>query len=76
MPTSPLSKTLQEYGTLFTNVKFIDGPTGHFNGHTSAITGKYTTSTLSLRDNPPFPTVLSYIVNITRLYMRQKMLGG
>ena len=57
MPTSPLSKTLQEYGTLFTNVKFIDGPTGHFNGHTSAITGQHTTSTLSLRDNPPFPTV-------------------
>lgn len=57
MPTSPLSKTLQEYGTLFTNVKFIDGPTGHFNGHTSAITGQHTNSTLSLRDNPPFPTV-------------------
>lgn len=57
MPNSPLSKTLQEYGTLFTNVKFIDGPTGHFNGHTSAITGQHTTSTLSLRDNPPFPTV-------------------
>ena len=57
MPASPLSKTLQEYGTLFTNIKFSDGPTGHFNGHTSAITGQHTNSNLSLRTNPPMPTV-------------------
>lgn len=57
MPSSPLSKTLQEYGTLFTNIKFSDGPTGHFNGHTSAITGQHTNSNLSLRTNPPMPTV-------------------
>jgi len=57
MPNSPLPKALQEYGTLFTNVKFSQGPTGHFNGHTSAITGHHTTDNLSLRTNPPYPTV-------------------
>jgi len=57
MPGSPLPKALQEYGTLFTNIKFSDGPTGHFNGHASAITGQHTTENLSLRTNPPFPTV-------------------
>lgn len=57
MPSSPLPKTLQEYGTLFTGMKFTHGPTGHFNGHTTAITGQHTTENLSLRTNPPFPTV-------------------
>lgn len=57
MPSSPLAKPLQEYGTLFNNIKFSQGPTGHFNGHTSAITGQHTTSTLSLRSNPTMPTI-------------------
>lgn len=57
MPSSPLGKTLQESGTLYTNFKFAEGPTGHFNGHTSAITGQHTNYNLSLRTNPPYPTV-------------------
>ena len=56
-PSSPLTKTLQEYGTTFTNIKFKEGPPGHYNGHTSAITGQHTNENLSLRYNPPFPTV-------------------
>lgn len=57
MPSNPLPKSLQEYGTLFSNMTFSSGPTGHFNGHTTAITGQHTNSSLSLRSNPPFPTI-------------------
>lgn len=56
-PSNPLPKTLQEYGTTFTNIKFQVGPPGHYNGHTSAITGQHTTENLNLRSNPPFPTI-------------------
>ncbi len=54
--TSPLVKQ----GTLFTELKYASGPTGHFNGHTAAITGNYTSESLSLNANPDTPTVFEY----------------
>src|SRR5437773_12407939 len=39
LPSSPLPQSLQTYGTLFKNFKYGSGPTGHYNGHTCAITG-------------------------------------
>ena len=48
---------LQEMGTLFKEFRFDQGPTGHFNGHTTAITGQHTNNTLSLRDHPENPTI-------------------
>jgi hypothetical protein len=57
LPASPLTQPLQNFGTLYKNFRFSDGPTGHFNGHTTAITGQHTNNTLSLREHPTSPTV-------------------
>ncbi len=57
LPSSPLIQPLQNSGTLFRQFRFGSGPTGHFNGHTTAITGQHTNNTLSLREHPSFPTV-------------------
>lgn len=60
LPSSPLSMPLQNYGTLFKNFLYAQGPTGHFNGHTTAMTGVYTTTDLNLKDHPNFPTIFEY----------------
>ena len=61
LPSSPLgSSRLQEFGTLFKEFRFSAGPTGHYNGHVTALTGRYTDSALNLRANPPYPTVFEY----------------
>jgi hypothetical protein len=60
LPASPLAQPLQNFGTLYRNFKYGFGPTGHYNGHTCAITGAYTTTDLSIRDNPVNPTVFEY----------------
>lgn len=60
LPGSPLAQPLQNYGTLFRNFKYGSGPTGHYNGHTCAITGSYTTTDLSIKDHPINPTVFEY----------------
>ncbi len=54
---SPLSSPLQNSGTLFKEFRYNQGPTGHFNGHTTAITGKYTDNSLSLLERPTSPTI-------------------
>src|SRR5215207_2817369 len=46
LPASPLPQALQNYGTLFKNFKYGSGPTGHYNGHATAITGNYTSADL------------------------------
>lgn len=55
-----LGYTLQSKGTLFKEFRYKDGPTGHFNGHTVAITGAYTDTGLNLRNYPTQPTVFEY----------------
>ncbi len=61
IPSNPLgSSRLQEYGTLLKEVRFAEGPTGHYNGHITALTGRYTNSTLNLRTNPDYPTIFEY----------------
>lgn len=57
LPGSPLPQALQNYGTLFKEFRYLSGPTGHFNGHTTAVTGQYTDNNLSLRNHPKNPTV-------------------
>lgn len=54
---NPLSTPLQNFGTLFREFRYNQGPTGHFNGHTTAITGQYTDNSLSLYTRPTSPTV-------------------
>jgi hypothetical protein len=61
LPASPLGTAhLQHFGTLFKNFKYSNGPTGHFNGHTCALTGKYTDVDLNFRDHPKTPTIFEY----------------
>lgn len=57
LPAPALSSPLQNYGTLYKEFRYDQGPTGHFNGHTTAVTGQYTNSSLSLLDRPQHPTV-------------------
>ncbi len=58
--TPVLSQPLQTKGSLFKELRYVDGPTGHYNGHTVAITGNYTTTGLNLYANPEFPTIFEY----------------
>ncbi len=55
--TNPMSSPLQNFGTLYREFRYNQGPTGHFNGHTTAITGQYTDNSLSLLDRPQWPTI-------------------
>ena len=57
MGASPLVAPLQNFGTLYKEFRYQNGPTGHFNGHTTAITGRYTNSSLSLLERPEHPTI-------------------
>jgi hypothetical protein len=60
-PWSPiLSTPLSKHGTLFKELMYSQGPTGHYNGHTVAITGNYTETGLNLNINPDNPTVFEY----------------
>lgn len=60
-PWSPVLNTpMMEEGTLFKEVLYKEGPTGHYNGHTVAMTGNYTETGLNLNINPEFPTIFEY----------------
>ena len=60
-PWTPiLSNPLSEQGTLYKDVLYKSGPTGHFNGHTVAMTGKYTLNDVNLNINPDAPTIFEY----------------
>ena len=54
---TPSEQTLQEQGTLFSNVKLKYGPTGHYNGHATLLTGVYTDTNLNINSNPQYPTL-------------------
>ena len=62
MSNLPLFSTnpLQNSGTLFKQFRYKNGPTGHFNGHTTAMTGVYTGNELDIKSNPQYPTVFEY----------------
>ena len=51
------SQRLQEVGTLYKEMRFAVGPTGHFSGHTSVITGVYNQQDINIRQRPSTPTV-------------------
>lgn len=57
LPGSPLALPLQQYGTLYKNFRFAEGPTGHYSAHTVALTGRYTSTDLNLREAPKWPTI-------------------
>jgi len=49
--------SLQNSATLFRQFRYAQGPTGHFNGHTTAVTGNYTLTDLNIRESPKMPTI-------------------
>ena len=59
-PWAPLGPPLDTKGTLFPAMRYASGPTGHYNGHTVAMTGHYTETGLNLNINPTNPTVFEY----------------
>jgi hypothetical protein len=52
--------SLQSQGTLFREFRYGQGPTGHFNGHSTALTGNYTLQDLSIKEPPKMPTIFEY----------------
>ncbi|REJ80935.1 MAG: hypothetical protein DWQ44_04255 [Bacteroidetes bacterium] len=60
LPPSPLPMPLQNYGTLFKEFRYRSGPTGHYNGHTVALTGNYVDVDLNIREHPQKPTIFEY----------------
>lgn len=60
LPPGPLSQPLQNYGTLFRQFRYEQGPTGHYNGHTVAVTGQYVSTDLNIREAPRNPTIFEY----------------
>jgi hypothetical protein len=60
LPPSPLSQPLQTFGTLFKEFRYYNGPTGHYNGHTVALTGNYVETDLNIREHPRNPTIFEY----------------
>lgn len=59
LPSIPGS-SLQSQGTLYNQFRYAQGPTGHFNGHSTAITGSYTLQDLNIKEPPKMPTVFEY----------------
>ncbi len=59
LPSLP-GASLRSQGTLFRNFRYAQGPTGHFNGHSTAITGSYTLQDLSIKEPPKMPTIFEY----------------
>lgn len=57
---SPIASPLQNSASLFKYFKYNEGPTGHYNGHTVAMTGQYTTTDLNIKDHPKVPTIFEY----------------
>src|SRR5690606_30093661 len=72
-PWNPiLGQSLQSQGTLFPEMRYNSGPTGHYNGHTVAMTGKYTATGLNLNINPDSPTVFEYYRKHSDLFSAKK----
>ena len=60
LPANPLSYTLDSKAALFNEFRYKEGPTGHFNGHTVALTGQYSNVDLVIKENPRVPTIFEY----------------
>ncbi|HLP53128.1 MAG TPA: hypothetical protein VK154_19705 [Chitinophagales bacterium] len=54
------SSPLQTQGTLYKEFRYANGPTGHYNGHTTAITGRYSDESIQLKQPPKYPTIFEY----------------
>ncbi len=57
---SPSGQRLQQQGTLFKEFRFSQGPTGHFSGHSTALTGQYNLADINIKQRPAYPTLFEY----------------
>lgn len=57
---SPTGQRLQQQGTLFKEFRFNLGPTGHFSGHSTALTGQYNLADVNVKQRPAYPTLFEY----------------
>jgi hypothetical protein len=55
-----LNTPLSAQGTLFREVIYKEGTPGHYNGHTVAMTGRYSETNVNLSVNPEHPTIFEY----------------
>lgn len=55
-----LSKPIQEDAAFFPELRYAQGPTGHYNGHTVSVTGKYSNLSTNLNVNPESPTIFEF----------------
>ncbi|MFK7922115.1 MAG: hypothetical protein AB8H47_09170 [Bacteroidia bacterium] len=60
IPQNPYPNLLASEATLFKEFRYAEGPTGHFNGHTVALTGVYSNTGLNLKAHPEAPTLFEY----------------
>lgn len=60
VPVSPLPQPLQSYGTLYKRFSYAQGATGHYQGHMTALVGRYLDNSISLRARPTYPTIFEY----------------
>ena len=56
----PFSAKLQTQGTLFKEFRYAAGSTGHFNAHSSVLTGRYNLVDVNLKQRPAYPTIFEY----------------
>jgi hypothetical protein len=57
---APFSTKLQTQGTLFKEFRYAAGATGHFNAHSSVLTGRYNLVDVNLKQRPVYPTIFEY----------------
>lgn len=60
LPPPVLSTPLLNESTLFKEFRYSQGPPGHFQGHTTAITGHYVTETISFNQPTQYPSIFEY----------------
>ena len=60
LPPPVLTNPLTSQGTLFKEFRYSSGPPGHFQGHTTAITGHYVTDSISFNMPTENPTIFEY----------------
>ena len=53
-------KSLQQYGTLYKEFRYSQGPTGHFSAHSAVLTGRYTQQNRNIKNYPDTPTLFEY----------------
>ncbi len=60
VPAPVLATPLQDYGTLFKGFRYANISPGHYQGHFTAITGRYTGYDINFNQPAAYPTLFEY----------------